>query len=298
MKTRNHSANPKNHARQATSHVPNDGTQLDVVDRSVRRSGLTHASFVRVLTSTALGRLVFWNQTDLERLLITAERLGLDPIGGDIYALDRKIATTDPYSANQQTEETPFEHSQVQSHRDSTSSIESGIQNGLSASLTAPVILVLSVDGWSKIINSHVQFDGMSFQESQENHGSQPTYIECTIFRKDRKVATSVREYMTEANTGTGAWLTHPRRMLRHKAMVQCARICFGLGGLYEPDEAERIRTSAQVQSQASSKAFAPRQESGQSYKFKVQNIKPMGTSEIKNWLGRKGQQNAGLEFS
>lgn len=311
MNKRSHSAKTRNRTLQESPlksiklgnaagfpQTSKDSTQLDVVDRSVKRSGLTHASFVKALTSTALGRLVFWNQTDLERLLITAERLGIDPIGGDIYALDRKIATADPYSPNQKKGETPFECGQVQSQQDSTSSIDSGIQNGLSASLTAPVILVLSVDGWSKIINSHAQFDGMSFQESQENHGSQPTYIECTIYRKDRKVATSVREYMTEANTGTGAWLTHPRRMLRHKAMVQCARICFGLGGLYEPDEAERIRISAQVQSQASSKAFSPGQESGKSYKFQVQNTKPMGTSELKNWLGRKGQQDATFEFS
>lgn len=63
--------------------------QLDIVQRSVKRSGLTHSSFVKALTSTALGRLLFWNQADLERLLITAERLGLDPIGGDIYAIER-----------------------------------------------------------------------------------------------------------------------------------------------------------------------------------------------------------------
>jgi hypothetical protein len=30
--------------------------------------------------------------------------------------------------------------------------------------------------------------------------------------------------------------------MLRHKCMVQCARIAFGLSGIYEPDEAQRIR--------------------------------------------------------
>jgi hypothetical protein len=29
--------------------------------------------------------------------------------------------------------------------------------------------------------------------------------------------------------------------MLRHKAMIQCARIAFGFGGIYEQDEAERI---------------------------------------------------------
>ncbi len=29
--------------------------------------------------------------------------------------------------------------------------------------------------------------------------------------------------------------------MLRHKAMIQCARIAFGFGGIYDADEAERI---------------------------------------------------------
>jgi hypothetical protein len=29
--------------------------------------------------------------------------------------------------------------------------------------------------------------------------------------------------------------------MLRHKAMIQCARIAFGFGGIFDQDEAERI---------------------------------------------------------
>jgi hypothetical protein len=36
--------------------------------------------------------------------------------------------------------------------------------------------------------------------------------------------------------------------MLRHKAMIQCARIAFGFGGIYDADEAERI-----IESQAPS---------------------------------------------
>lgn len=38
-----------------------------------------------------------------------------------------------------------------------------------------------------------------------------------------------------------GPWASHPRRMLRHKAMIQCARLAFGFGGIYDQDEAERI---------------------------------------------------------
>jgi len=38
-----------------------------------------------------------------------------------------------------------------------------------------------------------------------------------------------------------GPWKSHPRRMLRHKAMIQCARLAFGYAGIYDADEAERI---------------------------------------------------------
>ena len=29
--------------------------------------------------------------------------------------------------------------------------------------------------------------------------------------------------------------------MLRHKAMIQCARLAFGFGGIFDQDEADRI---------------------------------------------------------
>ena len=41
--------------------------------------------------------------------------------------------------------------------------------------------------------------------------------------------------------SNAGPWQSHPRRMLRHKAMIQCARLAFGYGGIYDQDEAERI---------------------------------------------------------
>jgi len=46
---------------------------------------------------------------------------------------------------------------------------------------------------------------------------------------------------MAECRRGTGPWQSHPKRMLRHKAMIQCARLAFGYGGIYDQDEAERI---------------------------------------------------------
>jgi len=36
-------------------------------------------------------------------------------------------------------------------------------------------------------------------------------------------------------------WDTHPKRMHRHKTLIQAARIAFGFSGIYDEDEAERI---------------------------------------------------------
>jgi hypothetical protein len=54
---------------------------------------------------------------------------------------------------------------------------------------------------------------------------------------------------MSEVNRGTQPWKSHPRRMLRHKALIQCARIAFGFAGIYDEDEAERIVEAQVVES-------------------------------------------------
>jgi phage recombination protein Bet len=98
------------------------------------------------------------------------------------------------------------------------------------------IVPVVGVDGWSRIINEHPQCDGIQFNEAEDG-----TWIECTIHRKDRKFPTTVREHLSEVRRDTGPWKSHPRRMLRHKALIQCARIVFGFAGIYDPDEADRI---------------------------------------------------------
>ena len=110
------------------------------------------------------------------------------------------------------------------------------------------IIPVVGVDGWSRIINSHPQYDGMDFEVSEtmvqmpEAKSKAPEWVECRIYRKDRTHAIKVTEYMAECKRGnTKPWQSHPRRMLRHKAMIQCARLAFGYGGIYDQDEAERI---------------------------------------------------------
>lgn len=97
------------------------------------------------------------------------------------------------------------------------------------------IVPVVGVDGWARIINGNQQFDGMEFDQDEES-------CTCIIFRKDRGHPIKVTEYMSECKrNGVGPWGSHPKRMLRHKAMIQCARLAFGFGGIYDQDEAERI---------------------------------------------------------
>lgn len=101
------------------------------------------------------------------------------------------------------------------------------------------IVPVVGVDGWSRIINSNPQFDGIDFQQDAES-------CACIIYRKDRAHPVRVTEYLDECIRPTMApWKSHPRRMLRHKALIQCARLAFGYAGIYDPDEAERIIEAA-----------------------------------------------------
>jgi phage recombination protein Bet len=111
---------------------------------------------------------------------------------------------------------------------------------------SAPLIAV-GVDGWAKIMNSHPKFAGMVFSQSEELRDGIPAWIECEIHRHDRVVPLKVREYFEESRSDQLAWITHPRRMLRHKCMVQCARLAFGLPGIYDADEASRIKESKRL---------------------------------------------------
>lgn len=102
---------------------------------------------------------------------------------------------------------------------------------------------VVSVDGWLKLINRQPNMDGMEFQDTLSESGNLES-VTCRIYRKDRAHPTEVTEYMVECKRDTDPWRQWPRRMLRHKATIQSARIAFGFSGIYDEDEAERISGS------------------------------------------------------
>ena len=86
----------------------------------------------------------------------------------------------------------------------------------------------ISLDGWMKIINEHPAFTGLTFTQSSEENEGLPIWMECAIYRSDRVVPTTIREYLTELCYESEIWKRMPRRMLRNRVLQQCARVAFG----------------------------------------------------------------------
>ena len=171
---------------------PGSDSQGGAARRAALRKGLAPRALLRLLR--ALNRPPPGSQApghtrgDLERLLLACEQLGLDPLGGEAYL---RAAPGEPW---------------------------------------APAQVLLSLDGWLRLLSEHPAVSGITFEEGPPGPGGGglPVWISCTIHRTDRAVPTTVREYMDESRGASGAWLTHPRRMLRHCALVQCARVAIG----------------------------------------------------------------------
>ena len=114
----------------------------------------------------------------------------------------------------------------------------------------------ITIDGWSKLINSHPSFSGIGFTESEELVGGVPTWMGCAIYRSDRVVPIEVKEYLCEIKTEHSIWKEMPRRMLRHRVIAQCARLAFGVS---VPEQLAGNRPSAGVGKKAGFTSVARR---------------------------------------
>ena len=83
----------------------------------------------------------------------------------------------------------------------------------------------ITIEGCSKLLNQHPQFSGLLFNQADTLIDGVPEWIECSIYRRDRTVPTTVREYLMEVRGENAIWQKMPRRMLRHKALQQCVRL-------------------------------------------------------------------------
>ena len=186
-----------------------DAKRASLVTRFAEKYHIEPARLMETLKATAFrqrGDVVVTNE-QMAALLIVADQYKLNPFTKEIFAFNDKGA----------------------------------------------VVPVVSVDGWSRIINEHPSFNGLEFNYADEfvtMPGGKPCpeWCEVVIHRKDRDRPTIVREYLDEVyqpprgNGGfAGPWQTHTKRFLRHKALIQGARIAFGFAGIYDEDEAGRI---------------------------------------------------------
>ena len=85
--------------------------------------------------------------------------------------------------------------------------------------------VLITIEGCSKLLNQHPQFNGLVFNQADTLIDGVPEWIECSIYRKDRTIPTTVREYLTEVRGENSIWQKMPRRMLRHRALQQCMRL-------------------------------------------------------------------------
>mgnify|MGYP005817126799 CR=1 FL=1 len=122
------------------------------------------------------------------------------------------------------------------------------------------IVPVVSIDGWVRIINERPSMRGFEFTAAEnmvtpDGGKPCPEWMEIVIHRSDRDHPVTIREYLDEVyrppfegkrRDGTkysvpGPWQSHTKRMLRHKTLIQGARIAFGFGGIFDEDEAQRI---------------------------------------------------------
>lgn len=186
-----------------------------LLTRMGERFGIDEAKLLDTLKATAFKQRdgsVPSNEAMIA-LLVVAEQYGLNPFTREIYAFPDKA-------------------------------------NG--------IVPVVGVDGWSRIVNAHPDYQGMEFRYSEDlvqPEGAKVqahVWIECVMYRRGLERPIVVREYLDEVYREPfkpagknyvvdGPWQTHPKRFLRHKAMIQGARLAFGFVGVFDQDEAERF---------------------------------------------------------
>jgi phage recombination protein Bet len=107
------------------------------------------------------------------------------------------------------------------------------------------IVPMVGVDGWLKIANRQDNYDGMSVEVFGD--GKTPTHATCEIYLKNRAHPVKVTEYYEECKRNTDPWNQMPRRMIRNKVMIQAIRVAFGIGGIFDEDEATDIAGTRNV---------------------------------------------------
>ena len=120
------------------------------------------------------------------------------------------------------------------------------------------IVPLVPIDGWLKIIHRHPDYAGMDTRYADEMvvpvSGAKrcPEWIETTIYHKSTPEHPTVhREWIDEMYRNTGPWNETTKRMLEWKSIIQTGRKAFGLGGIFDEDEAERISSGEIIETTA-----------------------------------------------
>ena len=107
------------------------------------------------------------------------------------------------------------------------------------------IVPVVSIDGWLAILNRQPDYDGLEVEFSADmveiSGVKMPEFCRVSIYRKSLSRPIVIAEYAEEAFMPTEVWRKYPRRMLRHKTIVQAARVAFSISGIYDREEGESI---------------------------------------------------------
>src|SRR5574343_204065 len=97
------------------------------------------------------------------------------------------------------------------------------------------VVPVVMIDGWIKLVNRQPNYDGVELIENDikdkpvNRSGTTLDSVTAKFYIKGREHPVVITEYMDECyDPSKTPWKRWPRRMLRHKAYIQGARIAYG----------------------------------------------------------------------
>lgn len=150
------------------------------------------------------------------------------------------------------------------------------------------IVPMIGFDGWMRLINNHPQLESLTLAYSPPEENEDP-WVECSIRRKDRPEPVVVREYYVENKRNTEPWDAMPRRMLRHRAIIQAGRVAFGFGGVYDPDEGERIRDAMAIDGEATEVRGKPATTAPQATSSSAPQLTHVPVEELRGWIDRIG---------
>lgn len=110
---------------------------------------------------------------------------------------------------------------------------------------TGKLLIGIQVDGWITIAHRDPRFKGFK-PIYERNDDGKVVAVTCQIFRNDWSIPGEFRAEMAEwCLPSKETWKQRPVHQLFVKAFNGAVRFTFGLGGIYDTDDIERIQSGA-----------------------------------------------------